>query len=90
MTAFRKSGLPEWRQAVVEALTDWRLGTIPARPDGAAMAIYHEAIADLVRMRLTIAYMPLLQALERIERRVGVLAELRRELWVQRGHEVNR
>ena len=79
-----------FRAETVEALTNWRLGTIPGRPDGAATAIFHECIADLVRLRLRIAYMPLFEALERIERRVGVLADLKREPWVQRLHEVNR
>ncbi len=79
-----------FRAEVTEALTDWRLGCIPGRPDGAAAAIFREGFYDLVRMRLTIAYMPRFEALERIERRVGVLADLKREPWAQRSHEVNR
>ncbi len=80
----------KFRAETVEVLTDWRLGCIPGRPNGAAAAIYHEGIADLARLRLTIAYMPLFQGLERIAARVGVLADLKREPWAQRGHEVNR
>jgi hypothetical protein len=79
-----------FRAEVVEALADWRIGCIPGRPDGAAAVIYHEGIADLARLRLMVAYMPLFQGLERIAARVGVLADLRREPWAQRGHEVNR
>ena len=80
----------QFRADAAETLRDWRLGIIPGRPDGAAAAVFHEGIADLARLRLMVAYMPLFQGLERIAARVGVLADLRREPWVQRGHEVNR
>jgi hypothetical protein len=73
-----------------EVLTDWRLGIIPPRPNGAMTAIFHEGIADLIRLRLYIAYMPLFQGLERIERRVVILAELKREPWAHPNHAVNR
>ena len=73
-----------FRADAAEALRDWRLGIIPGRPDGAAAAIFHEGIADLVRLRLVIAYMPLFQGLERIAARVGVLADLREDHFVPR------
>lgn len=79
-----------WRRHVTETLTDWRLGCIQSRPTGAEIAVFHEGIKDLARLRLTIAYMPLLQALERIERRFGVLANLRAESWAAPSHPVNR
>ena len=79
----------KFRFEVAEALTGWRLGIIPPRPNGAEVMIFREAMADIIRFRLRIAYMPLLQGLERIERRVGVLADLKREPWAPPSHEVN-
>jgi hypothetical protein len=68
-----------FRREVAEALTDWRLGCLPPRPDGAEREIYRSAIAEILAMRLRIAYMPLLQGLARIEARVAVLADLRED-----------
>jgi hypothetical protein len=79
----------QFRQEVAEALTDWRLGCIPPRSNGSIAAIYYEGVSDIIRLRLRLAYMPLFQALERIERRVGILADLKREPWAPPMHEVN-
>ena len=43
----------------------------------------------MIRLRLRIAYAPLFQGLERIQRRVGILADLKREPWAAPGHPVN-
>lgn len=78
-----------FRAAAVEAHTDWRLHCLPMRWNEAAVTIFREGIADILKLRLRIAYMPLFQGLERIERRCGILADLRREPWVSSTHEVN-
>ena len=68
-----------FRHEVAEALTNWRLGVIPPRPNGAEAMIFRECMADIIKFRLRIAYMPLFQTLERIQHRVGVLANLRED-----------
>lgn len=79
-----------FRAAAVEAHADWRLHCLPLRWNDAAVMIFREGMADLIRLRLWIAYMPLLQGLERIEKRCGILADLRREPWAAAAHQVNR
>jgi len=79
----------KFRLDVARTLADWRLGTIPPRDDGAVGAIFREGIADIIRLRLRIAYMPLFQGLERIQRRVGILADSKREPWAPARHVVN-
>ena len=80
----------QFRKDVADTLTDWRLGCIPPRPNNAAGYIFRECISDLIRFRLRIAYMPLFQGLERIERRFGIIADLKREPWASPEHAVNR
>lgn len=77
----------KFRHEVAEALTNWRLGCIQPRSSGAEVAIFREAMYDIIRFRMRIAYMPLLQELERIERRVGVLADLKRDPWAPPNHQ---
>ncbi len=79
-----------FRAAAFEAHQDWRLGCIPPRLGDAAAMIFREGISDIIRLRLRIAYMPLFQGLERIEKRCGVLADLPREPWAPSRHKVNR
>ena len=69
----------KFRLEVAEALTNWRLGIIPPRPTGAEVAIFRECMLDIIRYRLRIAYMPIFQTLERIQHRVGILANLRED-----------
>ena len=69
----------KFRLEVAEALTGRRLGIIPPRPNGAEAMIFREAMADIIRFRLRIAYMPLFETLERIQNRVGILADLRED-----------
>lgn len=79
-----------FRAAAVEAHADWRLHCIPLRWNGAAVMIFREGVADIIRLRLRIAYMPLFEGLERIEKRAGVLADLRREPWASPTHRANK
>jgi hypothetical protein len=79
-----------FRAIAAEAHRDWRLGCIPPRWGDSAVFIFREGIADIARMRLWLAYMPLFQALERIERRYGILADMRVEPWAAANHWVNR
>lgn len=67
----------KYRQAVAETLTGWRLGIPPQRSGGPEFTIAQDAIREIIRLRLWIAYMPLLQGLERIEKRVGILCDIR-------------
>lgn len=68
----------EYRKAVAEALTDWRLGCIPPQPDSSfERAIVVAGLAEILRLRLEIAYTPLLQGLRRIENRIDILANIR-------------
>lgn len=69
------SARDKFRAQVAEALTDWRLGCIPPRTDlSSERELYRSAIAEIVALRLRIAYMPLFQSLARIEARVAILA----------------
>lgn len=68
----------EYRRVIAEALTDWRLGCLPPQPDSSfERAIVIAGLAEILRLRLEIAYMPLLQGLKRIENRIGILANIR-------------
>lgn len=66
-----------FRAAAAEAHATWRIGCIPPRWGDSTVFIFREGIADLARLRLWVAYMPLFQGLERIEKRYAVLASLR-------------
>jgi hypothetical protein len=67
-----------YRQAVAETLTGWRLGVIPPRAGcGPELAILHAGLSEIIALRLTLAYMPLLQGLARIEARVGILCDIK-------------
>ncbi len=78
-----------FRAIAAEAHADWRLGCIPPRWGDSTVFIFREGIYDLVRMHLTIAYMPLFQSLKRIELRYKVLVDLRKEPWASPKHRVN-
>lgn len=69
-----------YRQAVGDALTNWRLGCISPRVDRwREQALYRDGVAEIIAMRLRIAYTPLLQGLARIEARVAVLADMQKD-----------
>lgn len=70
----------KWRETVAEVLTDWRLGCIPPRPDSSfERAIFIAGLAEILSLRLRVAYMPLLQGLQRIEDRVAILTTIRED-----------
>ncbi len=77
-----------------EAITDWRLMSGPPLRNDQRGRLEREliraAVAEILEIRLTAAYAPILTTLERIERRVGILADLRREPWAPAAHPVNR
>lgn len=69
-----------FRKLSAEALTDWRLGCIPSRPDWSVeRELFRFGIAEILSLRLRIAYMPLLQGLQRIENRVDILTTIRED-----------
>lgn len=76
-----------------EAITDWRLFSQPSRPQQQNRRIeetlIRAAIAEILAIRLEAAYAPILTTLARIEHRVGVLADLKREPWAPASHPVN-
>jgi hypothetical protein len=70
----------KWRKIVADALTDWRVGCIPPRPDWSIeRELFRSGIAEILSLRLRVAYMPLLQGLQRIEDRVNILATIRED-----------
>jgi hypothetical protein len=74
------SARDNYREAVSEALTDWRHGCIPPRANWSMEEeLFRSAIAEILSLRLRVAYMPLLQGLQRIEDRVNILTTVRAE-----------
>lgn len=70
----------QFRAQVAQALTDWRLGCIPPRPGlGHERELFRAGLSEILTLRLRIAYMPLLQGLQRIEDRVSILVNLRED-----------
>lgn len=64
----------QFRAAAAETHADWRLGIVGVRHDHwREQAVFRESIAEIVRMRLQIMYMPLFQGLERIQARIKIL-----------------
>jgi|HubBroStandDraft_1064217.scaffolds.fasta_scaffold08818_11 hypothetical protein len=81
MTSAREYYMKE----VGSALTDWRLGCIALRQDRwREQALYRDGLAEIIALRLRIAYMPIFQTLARIEARVTILADLREEPYAPR------
>lgn len=70
----------EFRKLAAEALQDWRIGCIPSRPDWSVEhELFRSEIAEILSLRLRIAYIPLLQGLQRIENRVNILTTIRED-----------
>lgn len=69
-----------FRALATEARTDWHRGCIPSRPDcSIERELFRAGIAEILSLRLRIAYMPLLQGLQRIENRVDILVNMRED-----------
>lgn len=69
-----------FRALANEARTDWHRGCIPSRPDYSIdRELFRSGIAEILSLRLRIAYTPLLQGLQRIEDRVAILTTIRAE-----------
>lgn len=79
------SARDNFRRHVAETLTQWRLGNIPPRPNRSVeQELFRSAIAEILALRLRIAYTSLLTGLTRIENRVAILADLREDHYVPR------
>lgn len=76
----------KFREAVTETLTQWRLGCRLHYGDwGPERAVINAGISEIIALRLTVAYFPLLQTLQRIENRANVLANLREDPYAPPG-----
>lgn len=81
----------KWQQHVATALTDWRMFSIGPRPNiRYEQQLIRSAIAEVLSLRLQAAYAPIFGTLQKIERKVGVLADLRAEPWAGPNHKANR
>lgn len=70
----------EFRKAVANTLTQWRHDCIPPRANWSVEAeLFRSAIREILSLRLPVAYMPLLQGLQRIEDRVNILTTIRED-----------
>lgn len=70
----------DFLKLAAEARTDWHIGCIPTRPDWSVeQELFRSGITEILSLRLRIAYMPLLQGLQRIEDRVNILATIRED-----------
>lgn len=66
-----------FREAVAEALTDWRLGRASQRVDfSAGTAILGAGVGEIAALRLTALYLPMLHTLGRIQRDIDKIAAL--------------
>lgn len=75
----------EFRKLAEEARTDWHRGCIPLRPDWSVeRELFRSGIAEILSLRLRVAYMPLLQGLQRIENRANILTTIRAEPYAPR------
>lgn len=81
----------KWQQHVAAALTDWRMFAIGPRPNiRYEEQLVRSAIGEILAMRLEEAYAPIFRTLQRIEGKIGILANLRAEPWAGPNHQVNR
>lgn len=70
----------DFRKLAKEVRTDWHLGCIPSRPDWSIeRELFRSGIAEILSLRLRVAYMPLLQGLQRLEDRVSILTTIRED-----------
>lgn len=75
-----KTAGDKFRSLAVKIRNDWLIGCIPPRANWSVEAeLFRSGIAEILSLRLRVAYMPLLQGLQRIENRVNILTEIREE-----------
>lgn len=75
-----RTAASEFRKLAAEVRADWHLGCIPSRPDWSIeRELFRSGIAEIISLRLRVAYMPLLQGLQRIEDRVDILVNMRED-----------
>lgn len=85
------TGPDEWKAIVGEACAGFRLDCVGSRPRiQYEQALIRAAVSEVLSLRLQAAYAPIFGTLQKIERKVGVLASLRREPWAPATHPVNR
>lgn len=74
------SAAADFRKLAAEARADWLVGCIPTRPDWSIeRELFRSGLAEIISLRLRVAYMPLLQGLQRIEDRVNILVTIRED-----------
>lgn len=74
-----------FRQLAIEVSKNWRVGCISLRPNWSIeRELYRSGVAEILSLRLRVAYMPLLQGLQRIEDRVNILTTIRAEPYAPR------
>lgn len=71
----------KFRAEVTEALTSWRLGCIPPRRTHVETALVQAAISEILALRLRVAYIPVFETLERMQRQLDVAFEDRPARW---------
>lgn len=70
----------DFLKLAAEARADWHLGCIQSRPDWSIeRELFRSGVAEILSLRLRVAYMPLLQGLQRIENRVDILVNIRED-----------
>lgn len=62
----------KYRGHVAEALTDWRLFSVPSRPTGVEAELCRAGVAEIISLRLRIAYMPIFATLERMQKQLAL------------------
>lgn len=71
----------KFRAEVTEALTSWRLGCIPPRPSNVEAVLFQAAISEILALRLRIAYIPIFETLERMQKQLDVAFQERPARW---------
>jgi hypothetical protein len=69
----------KYRGHVAAALTDWRLFSVPSRPTGVEAELFRAGIAEILGLRLRIAYMPIFATLERMQKQLDLAFDPRRD-----------
>lgn len=77
-----------FRALADEARRDWRLGCISPRANWSVEAeLFRSGIAEILSLRLRVAYMPLLQGLQHIEDRVNIFTTIREDPYAPPKHK---